>query len=283
VYPQMGIDHPLKINGPNAKVRPGDIFSELIYNALGGRGFGVGDPNGARNGGHIRGPGSSTSDSIPAYLSNGEYVVNARAASIFGPLLEHINGFQNGGLVDQFGNPTAAGPAPGPTQIGGIAPAAPSPGNAGPGLGGSAMDAMMGATAGLDMMAPGAGQAAATGMKLANRAIQYGGQVAAIGVQGLMETFLPTGASELANNNWLTRLAGGIAGVRPALPNTAGQPGTQTPPLTPMQVNPNTTAHGAGAGRPPGPQNGVYIENYHVDTSEDRAGQDLARWGPGQW
>src|SRR5205823_2235969 len=30
-------------------------------------------------GGHVRGPGSGTSDSIPAWLSNGEYVVNAGA------------------------------------------------------------------------------------------------------------------------------------------------------------------------------------------------------------
>lgn len=42
-------------------------------------------------GGYVSGPGTSTSDSIPASLSNGEYVVNARATSAFLPLLNSIN------------------------------------------------------------------------------------------------------------------------------------------------------------------------------------------------
>lgn len=42
-------------------------------------------------GGHVSGPGTSTSDSVPAMLSNGEFVVNARATSMFPDLLETIN------------------------------------------------------------------------------------------------------------------------------------------------------------------------------------------------
>lgn len=42
-------------------------------------------------GGYVNGPGTSTSDSVPAMLSNGEYVVNARATSMFPELLETIN------------------------------------------------------------------------------------------------------------------------------------------------------------------------------------------------
>lgn len=42
-------------------------------------------------GGYVNGPGTSTSDSIPAMLSNGEFVVNARATSMFPDLLETIN------------------------------------------------------------------------------------------------------------------------------------------------------------------------------------------------
>ena len=42
-------------------------------------------------GGYVNGPGTSTSDSIPAMLSNGEFVVNARATSMFPELLEIIN------------------------------------------------------------------------------------------------------------------------------------------------------------------------------------------------
>ncbi|MBF9316556.1 phage tail tape measure protein [Mycobacteroides chelonae] len=110
------------------------------------------------------------------------------------------------------------------TRIGGVTPAS------GSGKGGVAMTeggtldtAMSMAASGLDLLAPGAGQAAQTGMKLANRAIQYGGQVAGIGVQGLMDTFLPTGGSELANKSWITKIVGGIAGAAPALPNMAGK------------------------------------------------------------
>lgn len=53
-------------------------------------------------GGYISGPGTSTSDSIPAMLSNGEYVINAASTSRWRPILEAINsgnfeGFRNGG------------------------------------------------------------------------------------------------------------------------------------------------------------------------------------------
>lgn len=54
------------------------------------------------DGGSVRGAGSSRSDSIPALLSNGEFVVNAKSAARFRPLLEQINnpgGFQDGGSV----------------------------------------------------------------------------------------------------------------------------------------------------------------------------------------
>jgi len=39
------------------------------------------------NGGPIRGPGTSTSDSIPALLSNGEWVIRAAAAAKYGPAM----------------------------------------------------------------------------------------------------------------------------------------------------------------------------------------------------
>lgn len=59
-------------------------------------------PTFAASGGYISGPGTSTSDSIPARLSNGEFVVNARSTSANRGLLEAINsrGFANGGIVD---------------------------------------------------------------------------------------------------------------------------------------------------------------------------------------
>ena len=42
-------------------------------------------------GGRVTGAGTSTSDSIPAMLSNGEFVVNAKATTMFPDLLETIN------------------------------------------------------------------------------------------------------------------------------------------------------------------------------------------------
>jgi hypothetical protein len=55
-------------------------------------------------GGHITGPGTGTSDSIPAWLSNGEFVVKAQQTAKFLPLLHAINdgkfqGFASGGLA----------------------------------------------------------------------------------------------------------------------------------------------------------------------------------------
>lgn len=53
------------------------------------------------DGGYISGPGTGTSDSIPAWLSNGEYVINAAATSKHKDLLTAINAgkFANGGPV----------------------------------------------------------------------------------------------------------------------------------------------------------------------------------------
>jgi lambda family phage tail tape measure protein len=70
------------------------------------------------DGGHISGPGSGTSDSIPAMLSNGEFVVKADAASKHRSLLEAINSghaqhFATGGSVGDSapsGNSSAGTP-----------------------------------------------------------------------------------------------------------------------------------------------------------------------------
>jgi TP901 family phage tail tape measure protein len=65
------------------------------------------------SGGYISGPGTGTSDSIPAMLSNGEYVVNASAVKAYGPqLMNSINAkkFAVGGMV---GSMPSASSAPG--------------------------------------------------------------------------------------------------------------------------------------------------------------------------
>lgn len=64
---------------------------------------------GLASGGSVAGPGTGTSDSIPAMLSNGEYVLNAQAVDRLGvPFLNGLNtgrlrGFASGGLVGSGG------------------------------------------------------------------------------------------------------------------------------------------------------------------------------------
>ncbi|QBJ00842.1 tape measure protein [Mycobacterium phage Henu3 PeY-2017] len=189
----------------------------------------------------------------------------------------------------------APNPAPLPTTGGGGGPMAPGapqgllaggPTNttniganvapyAGSGSGGIGMDgggalgmAVQAGGMALDAMAPGAGQAAQTGVKLINRAIEYGGQVAAIGAQGLMETFLPTGGSDLANNNWITRIAGGLAGAAPALPNLAGQASQQR-----KDIDPQAAAQGQVQPKQGGDTN-ITVNNQRA--TEDGTGRDIA-------
>lgn len=183
----------------------------------------------------------ASSDTVPAMLTPGELVIPKDLSPTVAGMIG-MRGYAEGGMVED--NPNEA------TKIGGLAP----PGSISPGNGigmtpGGTMDTALNLAA---TAFPGVGQAAATGMKLANRAVQYGGQVAGIAMEGLMQTFLPTGGSELANNSWLTRLVGGLAGAAPALPNIAGggegQAGVPPGAQQVMQQTP-----GVGTGPLPGP------------------------------
>lgn len=83
----------------------------------------IGSALGLADGGLVRGPGSATSDSIPARLSNGEYVIKAASVRQVGTrFLDALNGktmpssmragvpaFASGGLVGQIGGRSARG------------------------------------------------------------------------------------------------------------------------------------------------------------------------------
>lgn len=76
----------------------------LFGGPAGGLGGVIGGLLGFAEGGHIRGPGTSTSDSIPIMASNGEYIINAKATRKHLPLLEAINSgkapaFATGGRI----------------------------------------------------------------------------------------------------------------------------------------------------------------------------------------
>lgn len=92
------------------------LIQAVVYaTILAALGFGGGSTFGARfssnfskgfaSGGAVNGPGTGTSDSIPAMLSNGEYVLNANAVERLGvPFLNGLNSgrlpaFATGGLV----------------------------------------------------------------------------------------------------------------------------------------------------------------------------------------
>ena len=91
----------------------GDIASTIMsmFSAIGGGGGGGGWGEVfslfLAEGGHVSGPGTATSDSIPAMLSNGEFVVNAKATRKYGNLLHAINSgripaFADGGAVSSM-------------------------------------------------------------------------------------------------------------------------------------------------------------------------------------
>jgi len=141
------------------------------------------------------------------------------------------------------------------------------PAGGGIGLNGMAMDGLMAATSGLDMLAPGTSAAAKIGIQLANRTAKYAGQVAGIGVSGLLDTITPAGDNPKASigNSWFGKLAGGIAGASAALPNMAGG----KPPSAPGQ-------NGQAQPQQGGPVNqSVTVNNNHA--TEDMAGNQAAR------
>jgi tape measure domain-containing protein len=89
---------------PNPYVKIAAILGSLSVAAW--QGF---QPQKKATGGVLSGPGTGTSDSIPAMLSNGEFVVNAKSTSRYRDLLHAINkgeiaGFATGGLNSNIQN-----------------------------------------------------------------------------------------------------------------------------------------------------------------------------------
>ncbi|MBO0676781.1 hypothetical protein JRC04_04815 [Mycolicibacterium sp. S2-37] len=186
-------------------------------------------------------------------------------------------GLGNYAQAAPFTSPSAglgSGPAPGPSMGPGTGMTG-APGTGGGGLAGNSWMDLAGSVAApaLDAMAPGAGQAAQTGMKLANRTIGYLGQLGAIGVSGLMETFTLAGSSSLADPTKTLpgRVLAGIAGGKPAIPNTAGVTGGQ-----PDQGKKSEAAEKA-QGKDGAPL--FHVDHMHVGSSQDgrQVVQDASR------
>jgi Transglycosylase-like domain/Phage-related minor tail protein/Peptidase_C39 like family len=141
------------------------------------------------------------------------------------------------------------------------------------------------AIGGIGGMFPGGGAVAQLAEKEANRAIQFGGQAAGILAQGALDTFIPLGGSKLASQNWGVKILGGLAGAKPALPNTAGtkadeNKGPGDKPLAPNDAG-GKTANPADPNDPNGQQgngngNGGPTYNTTIHTHTDDP-QSLAK------
>lgn len=198
---------------------------------------------------------------------------------------------------------SAAGQGPSDPMIGGKDKPGIPGGGASSGAGLLQTATAVGAEA-ADMFAPGSGAAVQIASQEAQRAIKFAGQATGIIAGGLLDTFLPTGGSDLANNNWITRIGGAFAGVQPQIPNLAGKSastdamnkGPQAPPpmtLPPPLSTSTTAAPGPAmqtmpAPAPPQPQppiphfaaggqvgQPVTVNYYNQGAPEDRAGADL--------
>ena len=195
----------------------------------------------------------------------------------FGPPASPVAGVPGGG---QQGAPGQLGPFPTPpglqapapaqagtpgqqgaTKIGGAEP--PKGYGTGAAAGGGALGAAEGAAAmAANAFAPGSGVAVQIASQELNRAIQQAGKYVGIGLGGLEETFLPFGGSQLAQSNWITKLAGGLAGASPALPNLAGQ--AASGPLTPQQAFGGPPSPFGGQQSQTSIEHGVHIDNITI-------------------
>lgn len=225
------------------------VVSVYVVNMPGGGGgapFGAGSPGAPGHPGPH--PGASPSgfpgapkgpDTVPIWARPGEKVMNTAAAHQFGPMLDAMNAHPQyldaGGDVDPSQKSDVGGPAAstgyGSGMPGGGGPAeqgvkdiATQGISAATGFGGgaSAPGGGLAAGAGAGMASMGIGIAAQIAMQEIQRGIQYGGQLGGIGMEAIGETLLPAG-SKLAQNSWFTRIAGGLSGAMPQIPNMAGK------------------------------------------------------------
>ncbi|GAA1681719.1 hypothetical protein MMUR_05440 [Mycolicibacterium murale] len=119
-------------------------------------------------------------------------------------------------------------------------------------------------------------------MQLIGRGIGAAGQYMGNAVSGVLETVLPNGSAlGDPSSSWAGRLLGAAAGVKPALPNTAGAlGGEQNPnmaeagkkPLTPAQAQAGAEAKAASGGKQS--EVGKNGDTYDIKVTNNRARED---------
>ncbi|HNM86275.1 MAG TPA: hypothetical protein PKI77_17355, partial [Mycobacterium sp.] len=161
------------------------------------------------------------------------------------------------------------GPVPQSAPLG-LGQQPPSVGGPGMNVGGGLVGAAEGAAAmAADAFMPGTGALVQIGSQILNKAIEFGGKVAGIGVSEIGD-FFSIGDNPRASlgNSWLGRMAGGIAGAKPALPNLAGK----KPPDAMTGDQASKPAAGGGQG---GNTFNTTVNNNRA--TEDGTGRDLNR------
>ncbi|KEF95171.1 hypothetical protein K883_05127 [Mycobacterium sp. TKK-01-0059] len=195
------------------RANPG-LSAQMIHSTASGQPMGVAGGQDV-SGRYYTTPGGTYGDEsdmvhwAPAFRPNG--------AMGGGGFPGQISGFNTGSGLSETGNPTPQGSPVG----GGWQPS----GGGGIGIGGMPAAAITSAAG----MFPGGGAAAQLAIQLANRSIQQVGEYAAIGVQGLQETFGvhdPDGGGgglDGLQNNIFGRVLKGLAKAKPATGTSAGK------------------------------------------------------------
>jgi len=210
-------------------LRDPNVYGAIFNNQTYGYGHGLTPQD--YTAGHTGNPTQDHQDHVHAWYKPGgagNIVPGSQPAAPVGiPGPETIPGTGGAPLHPGIGPGNAL---PGVSPLGPVSPAVgggvPYPstgGNSGNIVGGLPMDGLMAAAGAADLMMPGAGAAAKIGIQVANRTIGYAAQNAGILASGIGEFFSvgdnPKGS---LGAGWLGKLAGGIAGAAPALPNLAG-------------------------------------------------------------
>jgi TP901 family phage tail tape measure protein len=180
-----------------------------------------------------------------------------------------VNGVQPGGVPSGPATPGVQSSQP-PSGSGKGA------GATGGGLLGGALGA--GAMA-ANAFAPGAGAGVQIAAEEAERAAGYAGQVGGILAQGLLETFTLHGENGAGGKGgWFGKIAGGLAGAHPSVPNAAGTAQGLDPSAkqTAPPLNPDQHGQGTVNGTQPGPDQGsnnntINIENQNINHGDGGA------------
>ena len=285
------------------------LSAMMIHQSAGGEPFGIAGGQNVPKGSYFTTPGGTYADE--AGMVHWAPAIRPAASGSPGGMAGTGMGIGPG----LAGPPQAApfGPVGGPASpsqsvMGGRAYGQGTPASGGLGFGGGLMGmagsaisgaaglATSGAAMGMDGGMGGAAVSAVAqiGIQEAQRAIGAAGQYAGALAGGLLETFsLNDSALGDPSKSWLGKIAGAVAGVRPALPNDAGKEGgAQNPnmaeggktkdqppgPLTPGQSADQKAADAAANGGQGGPVNNTVNNNVSVTNqgaTEDYTGQTI--------